>query len=336
MGFPTVTRILGLLSVLMWAPSAQAALDLCNDTDAEHAVAVGYKDRLGWTSQGWWQVSPGECARVVPGPLLHRFYYLRVETEGWTFRDDKLAFCVADRIFTIDGDSNCARRGYRQEGFARIDIGPDRPQHRHMLRAHLTSDEEEDAARKQPGASLFQGEAVFQGCHAENRAPYQSFCTFIGEGRRYLVYDDGRIPGDLWQALQALPRGRRVALSGELETLFDTTSGLVLYSAEVQALNRADRILALLQGDWSSVADADDRFRFFGAERVNVYAGAETSVENVAILDHCGPASGEGPYLYTWDNTAGIRLCYLIAEVSDQELSLRYLPHGTELIYRRE
>ncbi|OIQ24550.1 MAG: transporter [Alphaproteobacteria bacterium MedPE-SWcel] len=333
MGFRTVRRILGLLIVLSLPPSAQAALDLCNDTETEQAVAIGYKGPQGWASRGWWRITPGQCATVVPGPLLHRFYYLRVETEGWTFHDDKLAFCVADRIFAIDGDTNCARRGYRQEAFARIDTGPDAPGYRHALSTNLTADEDRPAAQDMPPA--FQAEAVFQGCQAEN-PPYHSFCTFIGAGQRYLIYDDGRVPADLWQRLQALPQGRRVAVTGYLEPLFDTTSALLLHSAEVLALNRADRILALLQGDWSSADDPDDRFRMSGAERVNVYAGAETSVEYVAILDHCDEHSGQGPYLFTWDINGGTGLCYRIGRVSQHELLLQYLSQGNTLLYRRE
>ena len=331
----TIRRVLGAALVLALPVSAQAALTLCNDTGAEQAVAIGYKDTAGWTSQGWWRIAAGECTSVVSGPLAQRFYYLRVETEGWQFQDDKLSFCVRDERFSIKGDENCARRGFRQEEFARIDVGPAARDHRHSLSTNLNRRLRDGGPTPQAGKQpLFHAVAVFQDCRIEAQ-PYQSFCTFIGEGQRFLVYRDDRLSPALWQQLQGLPQGRRVALAGQREHLFDTASRLLLQSLDVLALNRADRLLARLQGEWRSLEDPDDRFRVHGAERINTYAGAETSVEYVAIRDRCADDSGQGPYLFTWDNNAGTGLCYRIAAVSDQELSLEYMPQGKDLTYRR-
>jgi len=330
-------QIRGLLSLafsLVLSTSAQAALEFCNDTASAQSVAIGYKGDHGWTSEGWWQLPPDHCTEVVPGVLPQRFYYLRVETAGWLFQDDKLPFCVSDTRFVIEGDQNCARRGHRQEDFARIDTGAKARDYSHKLSLNLRPGSAGEATRAL-SAPEFTGEAVFQGCQAES-APYVSFCTFIGSGRRFLVYDDSRVAPALWQQLAALPQGRRVAISGQRADLFGTTSELVLSAATLLPVNRADRLLALLQGNWRSVGDPNDSFRVTGAQRVNTYAGAETSVEYVSIQDRCAGQSGQGPYLYTWDNNAGTSLCYRLAQISAQDLSLIYLPRGTTLEYRRD
>ena len=327
-------RLLWLVPALAVSSGAQAALDVCNDTAASHNVAIGYESEQGWISEGWWQVPADGCARVVSGDLPRRFYYLRVETEGWGFLDDKLGFCVDDKAFAIVDDDNCARRGYRQEEFARIDTGPDTPDFTYALSANL----KRDFLNSAPSAASSQLRhiAVFQGCLREVD-PYVSFCTFIGEGRRFVVYDDGRTPDALLQQMHSLPQGRSVALTGQREDVFDTTSELILSNIEVLPMDRFDRLLARLQGRWQSVDDPNDSFRVTGAERVNTYAGAETSVEYISIQTQCaGSKDEQGMYLFTWDRNAGTSLCYRIAQAPDEQLSLGYLPIGIQLTYRRE
>ena len=326
--------LLGCLIALCLPSASYAELTLCNDTPAAQTVAIGYKGEEGWTSQGWWTVSAGDCAEVVQGALGQRFYYLRVETPGWIFQDDKLPFCLAEDNFTIEGDNNCARRGFRQENFARIDTGIVAPKYRHNLSTNLRPDvavsTQDQGASPEP-----QGTAVFQGCRIQ-AAPYVSFCTFIGERARFLVYQDSRTRPEIWELLQDLPQGRRFSLTGIREDVIDNTSDLVLTDFHLEEVNRADRLLDLLQGGWRSVSDPDDQFRIVGAERVNTYGGAETSVEYVTVTTTCEEDGGQGPYLYTWDNNAGSGLCYRIARVSDETLSLVYLPRGSELTYTRD
>ncbi|MCG7627440.1 DUF1036 domain-containing protein [Epibacterium sp. MM17-32] len=334
MALHQIRGLLWLALALGLSTSAQAGLEICNDTSARQRVAIGYKATADWSSTGWWDLAPQECSDVVAGALRHRFYYLRVETEGWEFQDDKLSFCVDDSDFRITGDTNCALRGHRQENFARIDTGIAAVEHSHRLSANLIPGRGAGAPRAIT-APEFSGVAVFQDCQLDT-APYVSFCTFIGAGRRFLVYDDSRIDPALWQQLAELPQGRRVAISGQRADLFDTTSELVLRQAVLQPVNAADRLLARLQGTWRRMTDPDDSFRVSGAERVNTYAGAETSVEYLSIQDHCGAHSGQGPYLFTWANTAGTHLCYRLEHVSGQDLSLVYLPQGTTLRYHRD
>ena len=52
-------------ALLVAAGAARAELKICNGTDARHSVAVGYKDGANWVSEGWWNIDPGDCARIA-------------------------------------------------------------------------------------------------------------------------------------------------------------------------------------------------------------------------------------------------------------------------------
>jgi len=53
---------------------------------------------------------PGTCAPIIEGPLTNRFYYFRSESPGWTFRDERINFCVGPEDFTIFGDHDWQSR----------------------------------------------------------------------------------------------------------------------------------------------------------------------------------------------------------------------------------
>ncbi|NIZ15032.1 DUF1036 domain-containing protein [Phaeobacter sp. HF9A] len=315
--------------------TARAELELCNDTNAEQQVAIGYWGTDDWVSKGWWQIPPMQCPVVVAGPLTERDYYLRVETPGWDFRDDKLIFCVNNDDFTIVGDENCIRRRHRQAGFARIDTGTEQSAFRYRLSNNLTRSASHSVAHS--GDKVMDlGALVFQGCRNDTRS-HDAFCTFVGEEKRYLVYDNERNSDEIWEKIQTLDEGRRVHVRGNCTELFDTTEALTITELELLPLNEADRMLQRLQGAWQSALDTNDSFRIRGAERVSSYAGAETAEEYVSVQRHCGQAdqAGQGLYLDSWDSNTGTWLCYRIAQVSAHELTLIYLPQGQKLRYLR-
>ena len=327
-----VRRLRLVLPMVLLPGVAQAGLEVCNDTRAEQAVVLGYKGAKDWTAEGWWTLAPDACTTLVEGSLPQRFYYFRVETPGWSFQDDKLPFCITEGAFRIEGDDNCARRGYRQENFARVDTGAEGDDYTHYLSVNLQPIVKEGAPLQDVAQDL--GTAVFQGCHHQAE-PYVSFCTFIGPESRYLVYDDGRTAPRIWHLLQDLPQGRRFTLTGVQEDVNEKTTDLVEQDVQLEPLDRSDRLLSLLQGGWQAEADADDQFRIEGAERISTYAGAETTVENIAIRETCWAEGGQGPYLYAWDTLSGGGLCYRIARVSEEQMTLVYLPQGKVLTFVR-
>jgi uncharacterized membrane protein len=105
---------------------AKADLKLCNNTTSSVNVAVGYKDKEGWASEGWWKAAPSACVKLLKGPLIARFYYVFAvdldRTKGGSW-GGKAMLCTRDKIFTIRGLENCTERGYLKQGFFEVDTG---------------------------------------------------------------------------------------------------------------------------------------------------------------------------------------------------------------------
>lgn len=107
----------------------KAAFLYCNKTSWTIEAAFGRRDGGVWTSQGWWQIQPGQCARVYNKPIAQRFYFYyaralamkgKKRAKVW---DGKHQFCVDSKAFVIEGDGNCKSRNYRSQGFHEIDVG---------------------------------------------------------------------------------------------------------------------------------------------------------------------------------------------------------------------
>ncbi len=101
---------------------AQAELKLCNSTSSRIGVAIGYKDKDGWASEGWWNVDSQSCALLIQDKLRARFYYV------YAFDYDKggewggpIPMCTNDVEFTIKGIDNCEGRGFKKSGFFEVD-----------------------------------------------------------------------------------------------------------------------------------------------------------------------------------------------------------------------
>ncbi len=107
----------------------------CNKSEAPIEAAFGYRDTDAdgsdsWISEGWWRIEPAQCARVYNKPLTQRFYFyyataLTVPNNGDTPQSwsGKYEFCTDTQAFKIEGDGNCAGRGYQTRGYQQIDIG---------------------------------------------------------------------------------------------------------------------------------------------------------------------------------------------------------------------
>lgn len=108
-----------------------AAFLFCNQTKSVIEAAFGHRDGGIWVSEGWWQLQPGQCARVYSKPLTQRFYfyYARALTlpakngKGTMIWSGKYSFCIDTKAFRAEGDGNCEARGYRIQGFQDVDVG---------------------------------------------------------------------------------------------------------------------------------------------------------------------------------------------------------------------
>jgi uncharacterized membrane protein len=101
---------------------ARADLKLCNNTASRVGVAIGYKDREGWASEGWWTAEPQKCLTLLKGTLIARYYYVyAVDYDKGGSWGGKAMMCIRDKIFTIRGIDTCTERGYQKTGFFEVD-----------------------------------------------------------------------------------------------------------------------------------------------------------------------------------------------------------------------
>lgn len=220
-----------LLAALGWGGATSAApaaerIRLCNDTSVPQSSSVAFRRDGQWISEGWTMLLPGACAPIVKGPLTNRFYYFRSESPGWTFRDERINFCVGPEDFTIFGDHDCAVRGYLPGAFAKIDTRPGRG-------LAVTEEGNLDvylSAYSLPGDRQGTGElpqlkleATFTGCDIR-RGDGVLQCKFTSAKGQICVDDDGFTSLSILAALQNLPEGTRVQLRGTEVNRFDTVT----------------------------------------------------------------------------------------------------------------
>ena len=105
------------------ATSAAAEFRVCNATQTAVGVAIGYRAKEGWISEGWWQIPPTTCSTLIEGQLQSRYYYLYAEDAARGGRwSGNVNMCVADNEFKITGVQDCYARGYQQFGFKEYSV----------------------------------------------------------------------------------------------------------------------------------------------------------------------------------------------------------------------
>ena len=111
------------------APSlpAQADFRLCNKTNSTVGVAVGYRGKSSWVTEGWWNLPSEQCETLVSGPLISRFYYIfAIDYDHGGEWSGKAFMCTKEKEFTIHGIEDCVARGFERNGFFEIDTGEQR------------------------------------------------------------------------------------------------------------------------------------------------------------------------------------------------------------------
>jgi uncharacterized membrane protein len=114
---------LGGIAVLT---TTQAAADfrICNVTKSRVGVALGYKDGEGWATEGWWNLTGGNCETLLRGNLAARFYYIyAVDYDRGGEWSGQAFMCTRDKEFTIRGTGDCLARGFERTGFFEVDTG---------------------------------------------------------------------------------------------------------------------------------------------------------------------------------------------------------------------
>ncbi|MAA98846.1 MAG: hypothetical protein CMN87_16510 [Stappia sp.] len=111
------------LSIVTATPAA-AELRLCNKTESQVGVAIGYREDNDWVTEGWWNLPANTCETLVAGGLVSRFYYIyAVDYDQFGEWGGRAFMCTREKEFTIKGIEDCVARGYERTGFFEIDTG---------------------------------------------------------------------------------------------------------------------------------------------------------------------------------------------------------------------
>ncbi|MDN5925955.1 MAG: DUF1036 domain-containing protein [Hyphomicrobiales bacterium] len=110
--------------VALFSTPALADFRVCNATQNLVGVAIGYRAKAGWVTEGWWHIEGSSCKTLIEGPLSSRYYYLYAEDADHGGRwDGSIDMCVADKEFKIAGVNDCFARGFQRAGFKEYDTG---------------------------------------------------------------------------------------------------------------------------------------------------------------------------------------------------------------------
>ena len=129
------------------AGPAFADFRLCNNTGSRVGVALGYKDKEGWVTEGWWNVSARNCETLLRGALVARYYYIyAVDYDRGGEWSGQAFMCSREKEFTIRNTDNCLARGFDRTGFFEVDTGDQR-----AWTVQLTEANEQPAQQRVPG-----------------------------------------------------------------------------------------------------------------------------------------------------------------------------------------
>jgi uncharacterized membrane protein len=104
------------------AEPAKADLKLCNATPSRIGVALGYQDKQGWATEGWWNLAAQSCEVLLRGPPPSRYIYVyAVDYDRGGEWSGSSAMCTTDKSFLIRDTSDCEKRGHRRTGFMEVD-----------------------------------------------------------------------------------------------------------------------------------------------------------------------------------------------------------------------
>src|SRR6516164_9239078 len=114
--------LLALAGLIASAVPAAADFRLCNNTSSRVGIAIGYKDKDGWTTEGWWNLASRSCETLLRGTLVARFYYIyAVDYDRGGEWSGQAFMCTRDKEFTVRGTEDCLARGYDRTGFFEVD-----------------------------------------------------------------------------------------------------------------------------------------------------------------------------------------------------------------------
>jgi uncharacterized membrane protein len=116
----TIGRIAGF--ALLTASPAHAEFAVCNQSFDVVNVAIGQYERNDFVTRGWWTVGPNQCANVIRDKLQTRYVYVFAQDVfGNAILNGGTSMCVGPKRFEIQGEADCAVRGYVDVPYVEVD-----------------------------------------------------------------------------------------------------------------------------------------------------------------------------------------------------------------------
>ncbi len=324
-----------ILAVGMTATGpAVAGLAVCNDTSALHSVAIGYRSDEGWISQGWWNIEPDQCATVLAGDLVNRYYYLMAKADGWVFDHKGVGFCILADVFDITGDQDCGVRGYSEGQFLELDTGKAEKDHVTYLAAVSRPTAPGEPAYVPPGkyGDPYSAAGNFQSCTTEDG---QRVCSLFADGVQVFFRQDGREGEEAFAFVDRFRPGSPVIVQGDIEAVHDSTADLVPYKLFARGWEDADDLLQDIQGKWQSRDDAAAGLMLVGSLLDLTYDAQVMDSGSIRISAKCNGYFEGGPYLILQSDGDSETTCYGDLQVDGPVLTMTHLPRGNTLRYQR-
>ncbi|CUH64109.1 putative integral membrane protein [Thalassovita gelatinovora] len=323
------------------AGAAQAGLEICNETGRSRSLAVGYQSGDTWVSSGWWNIDDGSCGTVVSGDLEQRYYYYRATAADVPFDGEDYWFCTSPQVFNIEGDENCAARGFDRSDFRQVDTGESATQYKLTLVDEPAPPAPEKKTDPLPSGDgrgtyveTFSDLLIFQGCTVDDGSEY---CAFHGNGWKYYAYYGGPTPRHLLDRLYNQPVGAAFHVSGEIVSFGDISMEVMVDSVTIApGGDPFANLRAAMQGEWVSTDDPAYKIEIHGSEMWEFHGGSFLSNLFLQIADGCDAApQGRGPVLIETNPEDREPLCYGIATATTTRLELIYFGRGNMLRFRR-
>ncbi|MEN0040209.1 MAG: DUF1036 domain-containing protein [Pseudomonadota bacterium] len=349
------TRLLAacLALPLFSATPALAKLEICNESDATRAVAIGRKKDGAWGSEGWWIIKPGTCKTPIKTELKQRYYYYRATTNSEAIHDGRYRFCTSPKPFTIEGQDDCDGRGHGSALFDRIDTGksarsftfrlpnPPAPKGEDELEPVAEADIK-PAAPAQPSRAFAPGThgepytvtGVLQGCDEDDGG---SYCAYHAEGWKHFARPGAGTPATVMREMELSGPGQLFAISGDMISFGDITAEVAVASFAHAGRDKYSRERDALQGFWISTTDSSYQIIIEGAEKKDLYDANLTGDYYLSFADGCQGRDNIGPVVIATDPSDRENpLCYAITSVDDRSLELSHIGgNGQSLTFER-
>jgi len=368
----------GLLALVLavggWAGVAHAGLEICNKTNEVQSIAIGYKGDTDWTSEGWWNIKPDDCATLVGGDLTKRYYYYHADSKGDRFRGQDFIFCTRQDEFTIVGDTDCDNRGYLRAEFREIDTGETATSFTLTLVAQPGSDDGGSDAGANPeseGVAVEDGDVGTQnvsetlvepsveidetalltglppgrsGEPFEQRALFQgceiedgrAYCGFHASGLKLRAYYKGPTPKELMYALEEMPMNTPVMVEGDRVDKNRLHAAVVLRAVKPRAGDdKLAKLRSTLQGDWAVASDRKSVISIHGSEIYVRYNGDFRQTRFLQLSEDCEGLRGAGPVLVQTSLRDLKPKCYKVGRADARGLELAPVLGGDTLRFER-